>query len=47
MNGCDYSLVEYAEDEQTDIIVFGGTPFPDEDQAPVDMGKDVSKIQDI
>ena len=29
-----YSLVEYAEDEQTDIIVFGGTPFPDEDQAP-------------
>lgn len=29
-----YSLVEYAEDEDADIIVFGGRPFPNEDHAP-------------
>lgn len=29
-----YSLVEYAENESADIIVFGGTPFPDEEKAP-------------
>ena len=29
-----YSLVEYAEDECADIIVFGGAPFPDADNAP-------------
>lgn len=29
-----YCLVERAEQEDADIIVFGGTPFPDSDRAP-------------
>lgn len=29
-----YHLVEFAENEKTDIIVFGGAPFPDTERAP-------------